>query len=96
MTDAGAWAKAIDILCAEQLFVHLDALDALLADGPWLVENAKSIADIAVAAQLDEILRTSAVASSILERPRIAEWLDHAAAVAILLQAPTCQFFDAL
>lgn len=115
ITDASAWSKAVDFLCAgrpdweripvgivgkrmyrqklnaqglgklpastvrEQFLAHLTSLDTLLADHPWLVGNAKSIADIAVAAQLDEIVRTSAMASSILQSPRIAEWLARCA-----------------
>jgi glutathione S-transferase len=115
VANAGAWAKAMDILCAgrpsweripvsmaarriyrrnlraqglgklpasvvrERLSAHVACLDALLADGPWLVGNSKSIADIAVAAQLDEIVRTNAVESGILELPRIADWLARCA-----------------
>jgi glutathione S-transferase len=63
----------------DRFLVHLVSLDTLLADRPWLVGNAKSIADIAVAAQLDEIVKTSRFASSILERPRIADWLTRCA-----------------
>ena len=76
-------AQGLGILPAsaihDRFLVHLSCLDALLADGPWLVGNAKSIADIAVAAQLDEIARTSCIASGILERRRIAEWLSRCA-----------------
>ncbi|WP_207003329.1 glutathione S-transferase family protein [Trinickia mobilis] len=115
MTDAGARAKATDLLCAgrpaweripfsivvrhmysrklqtqglgkfpassirERLLTHLTYVDALLADSPWLVGHSKSIADIAVAAQLDEIVRTSTVGPSILEMPRIADWLARCA-----------------
>jgi glutathione S-transferase len=54
---------------------HLSALDGRLAQGSWLVGDAPSIADIAVAAQLDEVMRTSSLASAIEALPRLASWL---------------------
>lgn len=59
----------------EQLLGHLAAIEELLAAGPWLVGSAKSIADIAVSAQLDEIVRTSPLAPRVLAHPRLREWL---------------------
>jgi glutathione S-transferase len=59
----------------DQFTAHLVSLDTLLASRPWLVGELKSIADIAVSAQLDEIVRTSADASDVVGFPRIAEWL---------------------
>lgn len=63
----------------EQLVTHLSSLDSLLADHPWLVGSSISIADIAVSAQLDEIVRTSAEASGVSHYPRIGEWLARCA-----------------
>lgn len=58
-----------------QFFVLIDALETLLRDCPWLAGDDKSIADISVAAQLDELLRTSDLAPRVRERKRVAEWL---------------------
>jgi len=56
----------------DRLFeAHLDRLDVVLAGGGRLVGNATSIADIAVAAQLDAIIRTSARRERIRARPNI-------------------------
>lgn len=59
----------------ELLFGHLAALEELLSAGPWLVGDAKSMADIAVSAQIDEIVRTSPLAPRVLAYPRLREWL---------------------
>lgn len=60
----------------EAAFLRLvDDLDALLRGREWLVGEARSIADIAVAAQLDEMLRTSTLAERIRHRPNVARWL---------------------
>ena len=63
----------------ELLFGHLAAIEALLAAGPWLVGDAKSMADIAVSAQIDEIVRTSPLAPRVLAYPRLREWLARCA-----------------
>jgi len=52
------------------------SLDSLLSDHPWLVGTSKSIADIAVAARLDEIVRTSTGLSGVIDFLRIGEWLE--------------------
>jgi glutathione S-transferase len=59
----------------EQLLGHLEALDGRLAVDPWLAGDAPSIADIAVAAQLDEFVRTSPLASALDRFPRLVAWL---------------------
>lgn len=59
----------------QALFAHLDHIDVMLEPTGWLVGEQQSIADIAVASQLDEIVRTSPLGPSVLERPRLAEWL---------------------
>jgi len=60
----------------DRLFAaHLDRLDVVLAGGHRLVGDTTSIADIAVAAQLDEIKRTSARREWIRARPNINRWL---------------------
>ena len=60
----------------DRLFTaHLDRLDLVLAGDSRLVGNSTSIADIAVAAQLDEIIRTSTRREWIRARPNIGRWL---------------------
>jgi glutathione S-transferase len=54
---------------------HVDTLEAILASQPWLVGDARSIADIAVASQLHEIVRTSHLAPEVTARPHVADWL---------------------
>jgi len=56
-------------------FEHVDALEVLLGKRRWLAGDALSVADLAVAAQLDEVIRTSHLAARIQERPRLREWL---------------------
>ena len=53
---------------------HLDALEGRLQRDSWLCGDAPSIADIAVAAQLDEVVRTSPHAHFIEERPQLHAW----------------------
>jgi glutathione S-transferase len=60
-----------------ELRAHLDALDGLLEGATWLTGDAPSIADIAVAAQLDEFRRTSRFKADIDARPRLQEWLER-------------------
>ncbi|RFP13645.1 MULTISPECIES: glutathione S-transferase family protein [unclassified Duganella] len=60
----------------DRLFTqHLDSLDALLAHSPRLVGDHTTIADIAVAAMLDEIIRTSHRRAAIHARPHLCNWL---------------------
>jgi glutathione S-transferase len=60
-----------------RFFGLLDALDTLLGERTWLVESEKTIADISVAAQLDELLRTSDLKARVLERKHLAQWLER-------------------
>jgi glutathione S-transferase len=60
-----------------QLRAHLDALEGRLQGTRWLAGPAPSIADIAVAAQPEELARTSPRASEVLGRPRLEEWLQR-------------------
>jgi glutathione S-transferase len=65
----------------EAAFLRLvDDLDTNLRDREWLVGDAQSIADIAVSAQLDEVLRTSTLADRVRLRPNVAGWLARQAA----------------
>jgi glutathione S-transferase len=65
----------------EAAFLRLvDDLDTNLRDRDWLVGDAQSIADIAVSAQLDEVLRTSTLADRVRLRPNVAGWLARQAA----------------
>lgn len=61
-----------------QFFLLIDALETLLGERRWLVGDEKSMADISVAAQLDELLRTSDLKPRILERKRLSDWLARA------------------
>jgi len=58
---------------------HLDLLDTVLAENGKLVGATTTIADIAVAAMLDEIIRTSARGQRILARPHVRLWLEELA-----------------
>lgn len=54
---------------------HLDRIEQVLSQSEWLVGNRQTIADIAVVAQLGEVIRTSKKFSEeILNRPFIALW----------------------
>mgnify|MGYP001377394862 CR=1 FL=1 len=61
----------------EKFLVHVDALETLFGERTWLVGGERSIADIAVASQLAEILRTSHLAPEIEKRARVMEWLSR-------------------
>lgn len=60
-----------------QFFTLLDALDMELADREWLAGSDKTIADISVAAQLDELIRTSDLKPRVLERVHLRSWLER-------------------
>ena len=61
---------------AEAKFLgHVDALETLLGAQKWLVGDACSIADIAVASQLAEIVHTSHLAADIGKRAKVSTWL---------------------
>ena len=62
-----------------QMMAHVASIDQMLAAGPWLVGGLKSIADIAVSAQIDEMVRTSSLAPRILEFSRVRDWLARCA-----------------
>lgn len=56
---------------------HLDRIDLVLGATGWLVGTQKTVADIAVATQLAEIVRTSQeMRQHILARTQITTWLD--------------------
>jgi glutathione S-transferase len=59
------------------LRTHLDALEGLLEGDSWLVGASPSIADFAIAAQLDELRRTSRHAHELDARPRQKAWLQR-------------------
>jgi glutathione S-transferase len=61
----------------QALFGHLDNLETLLEPTGWLVGERQTIADIAVASQLDEIVRTSTLADRVRERGRVSDWLER-------------------
>ncbi|MEO8704877.1 MAG: glutathione S-transferase family protein [Kofleriaceae bacterium] len=59
----------------QKFLVHVDTLETLLGERRWLVGEDRSIADIAVASQLHEIVRTSHMAPEVAKRARLTEWL---------------------
>jgi glutathione S-transferase len=61
----------------EAFFAHLENLEILLEPTGWLVGDRQTIADIAVAAQLDEVIRTSPLADRVLGHRRLATWLER-------------------
>ena len=60
-----------------QLTMHLDGLEAILAKRDWLVGASMTLADLSVAGQLDELVRTSRMAPVVLARPHVARWLER-------------------
>jgi len=54
---------------------YMTELDVMLAQRDWLVGATPSIADIAVAAQVGEVVRTSHLAARIRALPRLSAWL---------------------
>jgi glutathione S-transferase len=60
----------------EAAFLRIvDDLDTTLRDSAWLVGNACSIADLAVGAQIEEVLRTSTLSDRIRLRSNLVAWL---------------------
>jgi glutathione S-transferase len=62
----------------QKLLAHADTLETLLGQRRWLVGDQRSIADIAVASQLAELMRSSHLAPQLAKRARLAEWLARA------------------
>jgi glutathione S-transferase len=62
----------------QKLLGHVDTLDTLLGQRTWLVGDRRSIADIAVASQLAEIVRSSHLSPEIGKRAKLTEWLARA------------------
>lgn len=60
-----------------QFFALLGDLETLLGSRQWLAGDALSIADISVAAQLSELLRTSDLAPRVLALPHLKAWLER-------------------
>lgn len=58
-----------------ELHGHLRALEGRLEYAPWLTGAEPSLADIAVSAQLDEIVRTSTLADELAAYTHVMEWL---------------------
>lgn len=57
------------------LFDRLDDIEALLEGRNYLGGDTPHIGDFSVAAQLDELVRTSELKARVLGYPRIADWL---------------------
>ena len=62
-----------------ELSSQLTYLDTLLEKRSWLVSDTKSIADIAVSAQLDGLLKTTAGTARIHQSAHLADWLARCA-----------------
>jgi len=60
-----------------KFFQHLGNLDTLLSQQDWLVGNHQTIADIAVFAQLEEIISTSHLREQILSYPHLRHWREQ-------------------
>jgi glutathione S-transferase len=60
-----------------RFLAHLDALEVLLGESAWLAGDARTIADIAVASQLAEIVRTGHIAGEVTGRPKLGAWLSR-------------------
>ena len=59
----------------EEFIRHLDRIEQVLSQSEWLVGENQTIADIAVVAQLGEVIRTSKkFGKEILDRPFMAAW----------------------
>ncbi len=56
---------------------HLDALDDLLATGPYLLGDAPLLCDFAVMSQMVYLSRTPAGGAALAGRPAIAGWLER-------------------
>lgn len=67
-----------DAYIEAEFLAHLAALEVRLREHPWLAGSAPTMADVAVSAQLDEFVRTSRFAETILRHERLAEWLARA------------------
>jgi glutathione S-transferase len=61
----------------DKLFAHLDDLQTVLGDSTWLVGDTRTLADIAIAAQISEMLRTSPLRDAISERRPLMAWVER-------------------
>src|SRR5262249_17944136 len=73
----------------KKFFRHLEDLETILKRHGWLVGAAPSIADFSVAAQLDEIVRTSRLAERVLAHSKIKDWLTRASGAPLGNARPT-------
>lgn len=60
-----------------QFFALLGSLDTLLGERQWLAGETLSMADLSVAAQISELLRTSDLAPRVLALPQLKAWLER-------------------
>ena len=61
----------------EKFFNHMQQLNQILSKTPWIVGQQKTIADIAVSAQLAEVVRTSSLKNRLLQLKHIEGWLER-------------------
>jgi glutathione S-transferase len=76
--DAQGLGRCSSAHIEAELFAHLAALEVRLRASPWLAGSVPTMADVAVSAQLDELVRTSRFADAIRGHQYIAEWLTRA------------------
>ena len=70
----GAYSK---VEVVKMLLQHVQDLDTILQNQPFLTGETLTIGDISVVAQLDEIIRTSDVAERILSWPQVKAWYER-------------------
>jgi glutathione S-transferase len=63
-------------LVTQHFMAHVQHLEGILAAQPWLVGESCTIADIAVAAQLAEVRRTSHLGGALDRFPALSAWLN--------------------
>lgn len=72
----GVGRKPVAMLIAD-VERHVQAVDGLVGDGPWLVGGALSLADIAVFAQLFCLRGADEGARAVDQHPRVAAWMER-------------------
>lgn len=60
----------------QQFMHHVEHLDGILQQQPWLVGESYTLADISVVSQLLEVRRTSHLADALRRYPALTAWMD--------------------
>jgi glutathione S-transferase len=80
--DQGTARKPHATVCAD-VARHFEAINTLVTDRPWLVGEALSIADIAVASMLTVLERAAEAKALMAEQPALLEWLQRVDALSL-------------